>query len=354
MSRTAVIFSPKYYAHKTGRNHPESARRLRAIINELNRGQLSNSKNWQYVKPQKATLDDIMLVHDREYVKHVEELCKSGGGVLDTGDTVVSRESYDVAISAVGGTLKAVDLVYKGLFQNAFALVRPPGHHAERGKAHGFCVFNNVAIAAKCLLKKHKLNRVAIIDIDAHHGNGTQNTFYETNKVLYVSLHEDPHEFPKSGFISQIGRKKGSGYTVNIPLPFETNDEIYLEAISQITMPIAQQYKPQFILLSAGFDGHYTDPVGKLSLSTYCYAQVYDAISTLASRICNGRLVSVLEGGYSIKFVGKLAASATAKMSRSPYLVCDRVTTSQKRVKIKGKETLEKVKRVQKDFWNVG
>ncbi len=354
MSRTAVVFSPKYYTHNPGKKHPESAKRLRVVINELNRGQLSTSNNWQYVKPHKATLENVMLIHDWDYVKHIERFCRSGGGVLDTGDTVVSRESFDVAMYAAGGALKAVDLVMKGQFQNAFALVRPPGHHAGRADARGFCVFNNVAIAVKHLLKKHGLRRVAVIDIDAHHGNGTQNIFYETDEVLYVSLHEDPHEFPKSGFIDQTGRRKGLGYTVNIPLPFETNDDVYLKALNEIAVPIVRQYKPQFILVSAGFDGHYADPVGRLSLSAQCYTQVYDDTLTLVSLTCNGRLVSVLEGGYSRSFVGKLAASAIAKMSGSPYVLYDSVMPSRKSVETRGQKILEKVKKVQKSFWNVG
>jgi len=162
-----------------------------------------------------------------------------------------------------------------------------------------------------------------ILDVDAHHGNGTQEIFYKTSKVLYISIHQDPREFPGTGFTDEIGEGEGLGYTVNIPLPFGTNDKIYLKAVNEIVKPITRQYKPQFILVSAGLDGHYMDPVGRLSLSVPCYQEVYETIVNLASETCRGKLVSVLEGGYSLNFVGKIAAAALAKMSRAFYNVDD-------------------------------
>jgi acetoin utilization deacetylase AcuC-like enzyme len=354
MNETAVIFSPRYYLHNPGRGHPESAKRLGIIINELKRGRLSRSKNWQFVAPEKARIEDVELVHDIEYIKFVEAFCRSGGGLMDLEDTVVSPESFEVALYAVGGTLKAVDLVMGKRFENAFALVRPPGHHAEKFCAKGFCIFNNIAIAARQLLKKFNLQRILILDIDAHHGNGTQETFYETNNVLYISLHEDPRSFPGTGFIDEIGEGDGLGYNVNIPFPFRTSDQIYLKAIKEIVTPIICQYKPQFMLVSAGLDGHYTDPVASLSLSALCYQEIYDAIVSLAAEICGGRLVSVLEGGYSLKFVGKIAATAIAKMSEALYAVDDKVPAISKRSRRQGEKIIEDVKEVQKAFWNIG
>ena len=275
MNKTAVIFSPKYYQHNPGRDHPETAKRLGTVVNELKSGRLSRSKNWQFVAPEKARIEDVELVHDIDYIKFVETLCKSGGGLIDLEDTVVSPKSFDVALYAVGGTLKAVNLVMEKEFKNAFALVRPPGHHAEKFYAKGFCIFNNVAIAAGHLLKKFNLQRILILDIDAHHGNGTQETFYGTNKVLYISLHQNPRAFSGTGFIDEIGEGEGIGYNVNIPFPFRTGDQIYLKAMREIVTPITCQYKPQFILVSAGLDGHYTDPVANLSLSALCYKEVY-------------------------------------------------------------------------------
>jgi acetoin utilization deacetylase AcuC-like enzyme len=353
MNKTAVIFSPKYYQHNTGRNHPESAKRLGAIVNELKRGKLSRSKNWQFVTPEKARIEDVELVHDIEYIKFVETLCKSGGGLIDLEDTVVSPESFEVALYAVGGTVKAVNLVMEKKFENAFALVRPPGHHAEKFRAKGFCIFNNVAIAARYLLKKFNLQRILILDIDAHHGNGTQETFYETNKVLYISLHQDPRIFPGTGFIDEIGEGEGLGYNVNIPFPFRTGDQIYLKAIREVATPIIYQYKPQFILVSAGLDGHYTDPVASLSLSALCYQEIYEIIVNLASEICDGRLVSVLEGGYSLKFVGKIATAVIARMSDAFYVVSDKAPATSKNSIKHGGKVIEDVKEVQRVFWNL-
>lgn len=353
MSKTAVIFSSKYYRHNPGRDHPESARRLSAIISELKKGEFLKSRNWQFVAPEKACIEEVELVHDIEYVKFVEAFCRSGGGLLDLEDTVVSPESFDVALYAVGGALKAVNLVMKGKFKNAFALVRPPGHHAEKFRACGFCIFNNVAIAARYLLKKFRMNRILILDIDAHHGNGTQETFYDTNKVLYISLHQDPRVFPGTGFIDEIGEGEGLGYNINIPLPFGTGDVIYLKAVREIAMPIIRQYKPQFILVSAGLDGHYTDPVGSLSLSALCYQRIYDMILNLASEACDGKLVSVLEGGYSVKFLGKIAAAIIAKTSETTHMFNDKILPTNKHVRRHGRIVIEEVKRVQRSFWSI-
>jgi len=353
MSKTAVIFSLKYYQHNPGRGHPESAQRLRSIINELKRGKLAQHRNWEFVEPDKACWEDVELVHNREYIKLVKAISKCGGGILDSGDTLASPTTFEVALYAVGGTLKAVNLVMEKKFENAFALVRPPGHHAEKFRAYGFCIFNNIAIAAKYLLKKFDLKRILILDIDAHHGNGTQEAFYETDKVLYMSFHQDPRDFPGTGFVDEIGEDKGLGYNVNIPLPLRTSDHIYLRAVKEIAAPIVRQYKPEIILVSAGLDGHYTDPVAELSLSALCYQEVYRIILDLALEVCEGRFVSVLEGGYSLNFVGKIATAAVAKMSGIPYTVNDNVPAPSKHVRIQGEKLIEKVKKAQRAFWNL-
>lgn len=353
MGKTAVVFSPKYYEHNTGHGHPESAKRLSAIINELKGGGLSKSRRWQFVAPEKARIQDVELIHNIEYIDFVETFCRSGGGLLDLEDTVASPESFGTALYAVGGTLKAVNLVMERKFENAFALVRPPGHHAGKSSALGFCIFNNVAIAAQHLLRKNGLKRIAILDIDAHHGNGIQEEFYETDKVLYASLHQDPHIFPGTGFIDEVGEGKGLGYNVNIPLPFQTTNSIYLKAMKEIIVPIIQLYEPQFILIAAGLDGHYTDPVASLSLSISAYQKIYEILADLASKICRGRLVSVLEGGYSLKFVGKIAAVAIAEMCGDVYFASDEAPPINKRRMRKGERILEKVKEIHNAFWNI-
>jgi len=353
MTRTAVVFSPIYYQHNPGKDHPESAQRLRAIIHELNHGQLTNSKNWQFITPEKASIEDVELAHGIEYIRLVEAVCKSGGGMLDLEDTQVSRESFEVALHAVGGTLKAVKLVMAGEFQNAFALVRPPGHHAGKYRACGFCLFNNVAIAAKYLLETRGLKRVLILDVDAHHGNGTQEAFYDTDRVLFISLHEDPRSFPGTGFIDEMGESEGLGYNVNVPLPYGTGDHIYLKAMNEIVKPIMLQYEPQFILVSAGFDGLYTDPIANLNLTQTCYRKIFEIAADVASKKCKGRLVSVLEGGYNVNAVGKTAATAVATLSGTAYTVRDKARTAKANTPRQGDRVLKEVKRVQSAFWRI-
>jgi acetoin utilization deacetylase AcuC-like enzyme len=354
MGKTAIVFSPIFTKHNPGRGHPESAQRVTVVIREIEKRKAEFDAMLQLVQPEKASLEDVELVHAPEYIRLVDAVCRAGGGPLDSQDTVASPETFEVALYAVGGALKAVDLVVERKFENAFALVRPPGHHAERFRALGFCIFNNVAIAAQYLVQKFNLKRVLILDVDAHHGNGTQKRFYETDKVLYMSLHEDPTDFPGTGFINEVGKGEGAGYNVNIPLPYGTGDRIYLRAVTEIVTPIIRQYEPEFILVSAGFDSHYLDPVGNLSLSTRCIQQVYETITGLASRICEGRFVCVLEGGYNLKTIGQLAVTAIAKMSRSSLSVDGRMPPIERDAMSQGEKVIKETKKVQRDFWKIG
>jgi acetoin utilization deacetylase AcuC-like enzyme len=353
MTKTALIFSPIYYKHNTGKRHPESSQRLHAIIDELKRSNIMNEPNISIINPEKARIQDIQLIHATEYIKLVEAVCKSGGGLLDLQDTVVSPESYEVALYAAGGAVKAVNLVMNRRFDNAFALVRPPGHHAGKFRALGFCLFNNVAIAAAHLLEKFKLERILILDFDAHHGNGTQEAFYETDKVLYISLHEDPTSFPGTGFMNETGKNEGQGYTVNVPLPFQTTDKPYLSAINEIVTPIAQEYKPQFILVSAGFDTHYSDPVGNLSLSATAIQEIHQNTVRLASQLCHGRLVMTLEGGYNLKTIGKLASTTVATMSNTPYTFTNGNPNRSARRESQAAKIIDEVKNVQQASWKI-
>jgi acetoin utilization deacetylase AcuC-like enzyme len=299
-------------------------------------------------------LEDLELVHERDYIKLVEKACVSGGGILDLGDTVVSPKSCEAATLAVGALIDAVNLVLDGKAKNAFALVRPPGHHAGPYYALGFCLFNNVAVAASYLLRRRNLERVLILDIDAHHGNGTQEIFYNSNKVLYISLHEDPKGFPGTGFVDEIGEGEGIGYTVNVPFPFRTGDAVYERAFDEVVVPISRQFRPQFILVSAGFDGHYADPVGALSLSMKGYEEIFDKIVNLACQLCDGKLVAALEGGYSLNFLGKMATAAIAKMANASYRVVDKGPPANPKVEKKAEQVLSSVKKVQSSFWKLG
>jgi acetoin utilization deacetylase AcuC-like enzyme len=353
MGRTAVIFSPIFRKHDPGRNHPESARRVSAAAREIGSVMMQSRNALQFVTPEKASIETVEMVHATEYIRLVDAVCRAGGGPLDSRDTVTSPESYEVALYAVGGMLKAVNLIMKGEFENAFALVRPPGHHAERFRALGFCIFNNVAIAAQYLIEQFDLSKVLILDVDAHHGNGTQQKFYETDRVLYVSLHEDPTDFPGTGFMNEVGKGEGTGYNVNIPFPYGTGDRIYVRAVKEIVIPIAYQYEPEFILVSAGFDSHYSDPVGNLSLSARCIQKVYEAIVSLASKTCGKKLACVLEGGYNPNTIGQLTAAAISRMSGTPWTIEDRVSRIKKSIEAHGEKVIEEVKKVQRAFWKI-
>lgn len=350
MKKTAIIYSPKYLEHNPGRGHPESAERLRVIMAELEKSGILNSGKVEVLAPEPAEEKDLLLVHRADYIRLVEKVCRRGGGLLDLGDTVASPESYTSAIYAVGGAKKAVDLVMKGEFENAFAFVRPPGHHALAYAACGFCIFNNIAIAAKYLLQDYGLERILILDIDAHHGNGTQEIFYETNKVLYMSLHQDPRGFPGVGFPDEVGKGEGEGFTVNIPFPFRTTDEFYLKAFNEIALPIIEQYSPQFILMSVGFDCHYTDPVASLWLSANIYTYIFEKMY----EISKGKFVAVLEGGYSLQWIGKIAAATVSIMAGLDYKIKDKVpAVASERVMKRVEEFLREVKKVQSSYWRI-
>jgi acetoin utilization deacetylase AcuC-like enzyme len=350
---TAIYYSPTFLEHNPGPDHPEIPKRLKVITAELARSSLLKSGKCAYVQPKPARREDLTLVHEDEYVELIKKTCAAGGGVIDLGDTVVSPRSFEVAVLAAGALIDAVTFVANRRAKNAFALVRPPGHHAGAYYALGFCLFNNVAIGASHLLNRLDFNRVLIVDIDAHHGNGTQEIFYGTDRVLYVSLHEDPRGFPGTGFIDEMGEGKGLGYTVNIPLPFRTDNATYQEALEELVLPIASQYQPEFMLISAGFDGHYTDPVGDLALSAKSYEETFGKLVGLASQLCEGRLVVTLEGGYSLKVLGRLVTSAIAKMAGMPYELNENRQDTNPRASRKAEQVINSVRSIQSSYWKL-
>lgn len=310
---TYLIYDDVYLEHDTGM-HPENAERLRQTTSYL-----KESGTWDkltHLKPRAATMEEIAYIHSPAYIKSVEFMTQKGGGYLDP-DTVVSSRSYEAAVYAVGGVLTAIDAVMtpeysvSGVMRpasntrdtqytthNAFCLVRPPGHHARPNHGMGFCLFNNIAVGARYLQKKHHLTKVAIIDWDLHHGNGTQEAFWQDDTILYISLHRYPY-YPGSGHADEIGMGKGKGFTLNKPLDDTTTREDYFanftEAISAM-----KSFQPEFILISAGFDTYKFDPLGGLGLEVNDYAELTNKIKEVADKTCKGRIVSVLEGGYSL------------------------------------------------------
>ena len=289
------VYDPIYLKHDTGQ-HVENSRRLEAIISHLE--QTGLKQQLTLIKPRAATIEELTPVHHKQHILHVQEIAHKGGGWLDA-DTVMSPDSYEAALYATGGIIRATEVVMNREVSSAFALVRPPGHHANFQRAMGFCLFNNVAIATKYALTKYKLERTLIIDFDVHHGNGTQDTFYDNPQVLYISTHQYPF-YPGTGSIEETGSGAAKGTTVNIPLPAGCGDAEYLQVFEQIITPAARHFKPQLILVSAGYDSHWGDGIALMQVSTTGFGQMVRIIKGLADELCSGHLVFSLEGGYNL------------------------------------------------------
>ena len=294
--RTGIVYSDVYLRHDTG-GHPESAQRLRAIMAGLQEKGLLD--RLVRIEPKKATVEEIASVHDRTYILWAEEMIQKGAHLLDFIETVVSQDSFEAALYAAGGVLAAIDAIGEGVITNCFCAVRPPGHHALSDRAMGFCVFNNVAIGARYVQKKYGIERVLIVDWDVHHGNGTQGTFYADPTVFYFSTHQFPH-YPGSGDSGEVGEGKGRGYTLNVPMRGGAGDEEYVAAFQELLVPAMEEFRPEFILISAGFDGHRRDPLAGIDLTTEGYGRLTSIVRGMADRHASGRLVSVLEGGYDL------------------------------------------------------
>ncbi len=302
--KVGYVYDPIYLKHDTG-EHVENAGRLETILSRLEETGLR--QQLTLVEPRAAAIEELSLVHHRQHIRHIQDVAQRGGGWLDA-DTVMSPDSYEVALYAAGGAIRAVESVMDGEVGSAFALVRPPGHHATPRRAMGFCLFNNIAIAAEQALAKYKLERIPIIDFDVHHGNGTQEVFYDRAEVMYISTHEYPF-YPGTGSVGETGSGAGEGATINIPLPAGCGDSEYLQVFEQIIVPAARRFEPQLILVSAGYDCHWADGIAMMQVSVTGFGQMVRIIKELADELCGGRLVFSLEGGYNLK---ALAASVKA------------------------------------------
>ncbi len=304
--RTGFLYGDIYLKHHTGSGHPERPERLTAIVERLKqKGLLSELVPLQ---PAPAAPEWLTTVHTPEYVARVKKSCQAAIGYVDTPDAPASANSYEVAIMAVGGVLGAVDAVMAGKTRNAFCAVRPPGHHALKDRAMGFCFFNNVAIAARYIQKQHKLGRILIVDWDVHHGNGTQAAFYEDPTVFYFSTHQAPF-YPGTGNAEERGEGKGLGFTLNVPFPAGSGDTEYQKAFEEKLKPAAAAFKPDFVLISAGFDAAKGDLLGGMKVTPAGYAALTRVVKVIAEQHCQGRLVSLLEGGYDLE---ALAAAVEA------------------------------------------
>ncbi|MCD5401440.1 histone deacetylase [candidate division NPL-UPA2 bacterium] len=293
---TGLVYHPDYLKHDL-KTHPENANRLKSIIKVLEEKELM--KKLTNISPRKATIKELEYAHQINYINKVDSLCREGKRRLDV-DTYISPSSFEVALLAVGGLLTAVDAIMEGKVENALALVRPPGHHAGPAEGRGFCLFNNIAIAARYGQKRCHLKKVLVIDWDVHHGNGTQDIFYEDPSLLYVSFHQSPL-YPGTGLVEERGRGKGEGFNMNFPLPPGSSGEDYLDIFQKILIPRVQEFAPEIIFISAGFDGHRDDPIGGMNLTEEDFGRFTDLIRDVAKDVCQGRIVSALEGGYDLQ-----------------------------------------------------
>ncbi|MBN1224844.1 MAG: histone deacetylase [Candidatus Aminicenantes bacterium] len=303
-SKTALVYSDIYFKHDTGEFHSESPQRLTAIYEGLKKNRLLSS--LQVTRPEKAALEWILEVHEKPYMDIVLRDVESGARNLSTqsGNTVICKDSFDVALWSAGGVLTACDAVVSGKVKNAFCAVRPPGHHASSRRGMGYCLFNNVAVAARYLQKKHQLEKVLIMDWDVHHGNGTQDVFYEDDSVFFFSTHQWPW-YPWTGSSEETGKGKGLGATLNVPLPAGAGDRELVDALQNKLAPAMARFKPDFVLVSAGFDSRTGDPLGRFRVTDDGYRSLTRILLRIATDHAGGRLVSALEGGYSLEGLSK-------------------------------------------------
>ena len=300
---TALIHHPIYEKHDTGFGHPETPKRYRVVIDAINSAP-GLQKDLVEITPEKAQQGIVQAAHTKEHFKRVEAAFENGFDRLDA-DTVISMRSFDASLYAAGGACTAVDAVMQGEAKNAFVAVRPPGHHATAERAMGFCLFNNVGVAVRYAQNKYKeIDRVAIIDWDVHHGNGTQGIFYSDPTVFFFSMHQYPW-YPGTGSRGETGQGKGLGTTLNLPMRAFTPSKDQMSAFEAAIDEIASKMKPDLIFISAGFDGHLTDPLGQLQLEDRDYASMTRTIMQWADGVCDGRVVSCLEGGYNLDTLGE-------------------------------------------------
>jgi acetoin utilization deacetylase AcuC-like enzyme len=294
--RTAIVADRRYEAHDTGRGHPESPHRIRVILDTLAH---YRRQGLVPLEPRAATVDEIALNHERAHVARVAATAERAFSAFDA-DTPASSRSYDTACLAVGGLLNVLDAIMAGEVENGFAFVRPPGHHAEIDRAMGFCLFNNAAIGARYLRARFGLQRILVLDWDVHHGNGTQASFFDDPDTLYASTHQFPF-YPGTGAANEVGVGEARGTTVNVPLPAGCGDDEYVAAFERLLVPVARQFRPEFVLISAGFDAHVRDPLGSMRVTDAGYAAMARLLMQVACEHADGRLAAILEGGYDME-----------------------------------------------------
>lgn len=313
---TRLIWSERFRDHDTGDSHPERPARCDAVGRALHESGLADRNG--VIEPVPIELSTVHTVHTPQLVERIKGLADYGGGWLDP-DTYVSPDSVEIALLAGGAACQAVDIAVAS-DARAFALGRPPGHHAEPGRAMGFCLFNNIAIAAEHARQVHGLERIAILDWDVHHGNGTQAAFWADSGVLFISLHQYPF-YPGSGAATERGAGAGEGYTVNIPLPAGSDDSVYARAFEEIVIPSIRAYRPELLMVSAGYDAHEDDPLALMNVSTEGFIEMASTVRDLAGELCDGRLVLVLEGGYNLEMLEESVVATVQTLDQTNNLI---------------------------------
>lgn len=311
MRRSAVVVDGEYLKHQPGEFHPERPERIRVLLDLADK---LDPQKFQILSPRAATRADIESCHSAEYVALVQSTSKTNQYALD-GDTLTCRDSFGVGLLAAGGFLRLLDSMAAQVTRNGFALVRPPGHHALKNRAMGFCLFNTIAIGAQHLKRNYDAKRILIMDWDVHHGNGTQEAFYDDPSVLFISTHQSPY-YPGTGAVDEVGVSAGAGYTVNVPLPAGCADAEYLQVFKEIVIPAASQFQPQWILVSAGFDAHRRDPLGGMGVTEEGFAAMARMLLRLAGRYADGKIAFLLEGGYDLAALGNSVAAVLNAMER--------------------------------------
>ena len=311
-ARTQVFFDPAMLAHQPSAAHPESPKRASVVMDAVRaleqRGQLS------VASPRRATEDDLLLIHTPTYINQVRSDIAAGRRTLSTGDTEISPGSLTAALTAAGAILTAVDAVMRGSIRNAFCAVRPPGHHASANRGMGFCVFNNIAIGARYAQRRHGVERVLIADWDVHHANGTQDAFWSDGSVLFFDTHQHPW-YPGTGLRDETGDGRGRGLIINRPFAAGSGRREILTAFREVLVPAAERFKPQLVLISAGFDSRLGDPLGRFTLTDPDFADLTDTLVEIANQHAGGRIVSVLEGGYSLEGLARAVGAHLGRLS---------------------------------------
>lgn len=352
MRKTAILKDNLFMEHDPGFDHVESPERLRTLYPDLEK--MLSEEHLLTKETGNGDKEHITLVHTLDHYTHVASTAGKVYSVLDA-DTFTSAKSFSAASRAVGCAVQGIDELMCGNWENCFSLLRPPGHHAEVNKSMGFCLFNNIAIAARYAQQKYGLSRILVLDWDVHHGNGTQNVFYDTDEILYISIHQSPL-YPGTGHGTDTGEGKGKGFTLNIPLPGGQGDLEYANIFNTIIEPVVRQYQPQLILVSAGFDSHEADMISSMRLSSQGFAYMAETVIRLAEDLCEGKTGFFLEGGYNLPALKDSVFSVLAEMKGAQ--LGEYVPLSKDKLELFASQNsvhpaIEQVRDIAKKYWNM-